>query len=366
MIRNMKRELDFEYKINALREILSRTGYEGVEIKSQANFSFITRGRGFIGLASTIACCSLFVTSERVCLVGENIDAKRVYQEQLSSTPQIELMSFPWDEPSKREVLVTEITVGKRMAQEADIEPELFKIRTLLSAYDKEEFRSLCYDSALIVENICKKLAPGISEYELAGEISKELWSNNIEPITLLVAFDERTMQYRHPVMAGNLLKNYALVGICGRRNGLVASLTRDVLLQPDAEMMEKHSKCIRVNGAIWNSLKIGNKVSDTFRSAMEQYALEGYPLEYKEHHQGGLTGFIPRELRATLECSHIIREGEAYAYNPTIQGSKVEDTVLVTKEGLEILTYTGSYAYESCEIDDKQVKLPTVYVINS
>ena len=366
MLGKMERELDFEYKIKALREILDRMGYDGVEIKSQANFSFITRGRGFIGLASTIACCSLFITRERVCLVGENIDAKRVYQEQLLSNPKVELMAFPWDEPSKRGVMVDEITAGKRMAQESDIEPELFKIRTLLSEHDKEDFRRLCLETAQLVENICKNLTPGIREYELAGVISKELWCNNIEPITLLVAFDERAMQYRHPVMTGNLLKNYALVGICGRRNGLIVSLTRNVLLTPDMEMMEKHSKCIRVNGAIWNSLKVENKVSDTFKSAMEQYGLEGYPLEYKEHHQGGLTGFIPRELRATLECSHVIRAGEAYAYNPTIQGAKVEDTILVTEEGLEILTYTGSYAYEMCEVDGKQVALPTVYIINS
>lgn len=358
--------MDFDYKINAVRQILERTGYEGVEIKSQANFSFITRGRGFVGLASTIACCSLFITTERVCLVGENIDAKRVYQEQLLSNPKVELKAFPWDEPAKRALLVSELTEGKPMAQETDIEPELFEVRTLLSEYDKEDFRSLCREAAHIVENICKKLTVGISEYELAGEISKELWSNNIEPITLLVAFDERAMQYRHPVMTGNVLKNYALVGICGRRNGMIVSLTRDVLLKPDVEIVEKHSKCIRVNAAIWNSLKIGNTVSDTFKSAIEQYALEGYPLEYKEHHQGGLTGFIPRELRASLECSHIIREGEAYAYNPTIQGSKVEDTVLVTKNGLEILTYTGSYAYESCEVNGKMVMVPTAYTISS
>ncbi|MBE0450283.1 MAG: M24 family metallopeptidase [Clostridia bacterium] len=360
----MDRLSDFRIKIDAIRSILKTKGFDGIEIKSQTNFSYVTRGRGFIGLASVMACASLFITNNRVVLVGENIDAQRIFDEQLLSNPDIDLMIFPWDEPDHRNVIVESFAKNLKIATEVDLEHELYEIRTRLSEYDMDAFRELGKEAATIIENICKQLKKGIREYELAGEISKQLWEKNIEPITLLVAFDGRGQKYRHPVMVENRLENYALVGICGRRNGLIVSLTRDVLLKHDAEIMDHHSKCIRVNASFWNKLKPGTSVSEVFAAGVAQYGIEGYPLEYKEHHQGGLTGFIPRELRASFESKHVIRSGEAYAFNPTLKSAKVEDTVLVTNNGLEILTYTGNYSYENCTIMGKNINVPTVFVI--
>lgn len=355
---------DFEYKVKAIRALLDKKGVHGVEIKNQANFSYITRGRGFIGLASTVACGSLFITKDRVVLLGENIDARRLFEEQLPPHPMVELMAFSWDEPDQKTSMIQSITNGLVMISESELEPELFTIRTILSEYDQADFKVLCHEAAVTLETLCKQVKPGMTEYELAGEISKAFWSQNIEPITTLVAFDERALKYRHPVMTDKRLKNYALAGICGRRNGLIVSITRDVLIEPDPIMQEKHAKCVRVNGAFWEALKPGKSVSEVFGAGVNQYGLEGYPLEHKEHHQGGLTGFIPRELRASYESTHKVRVGEAYAFNPTIIGSKVEDTVLVTEWGLENLTHTGNYAYEKCLINGLEMEMPTVWVI--
>ena len=165
--------------------------------------------------------------------------------------------------------------------------------------------------------------------------------------------------------MAGNRLDNYALVGICGRRNGLIVSLSRNVLINRDEEMIQKHMKCAKVSAAFLSNLKIGNTAQNVFEKGLLAYQEQGYPLEYKEHHQGGLTGFAPRELRVNIGCTHLVRKDEAYAFNPTIQGSKCEDTVLVTENGIEIMTYTGNYAYVTCDIDGERLMMPTVYVVN-
>lgn len=361
----MTRNEDFLYKIEAIRTSLKEKQFDGIEIKSQANFSLITRGRGFIGLASTLACGSLFITLDHIYLVTENIEANRLFNEQLGENPLIKVLAFPWDEPNKRAVIVGVITGGLKIASENDLETELFTLRTIMSTYDLKEYQKLCLEAAEILESICKNLKRGMSEYELAGIIAHDLWRANIEPITTLIGFDERAQLYRHPVMHGNLLKNYALVGICGRRNGLIVSISRDVLIDKDEEMMLKHAKCAMVNAAFTNRLKVGNSLEDVFINGVNQYGEQGYPLEYKEHHQGGLTGFIPREIRANAGCIHIISENEVYAFNPTIQGAKCEDTVLVTNDGVKVMTYTGNYDYVTCEIDGEKTINSTVFVIN-
>ena len=359
------REVDFLNKIEAVRTILSEKGFDGVEIKSQANFSYLTRGRGFIGLASTAACGSLFITLDRIFLVSENIEIMRLYKEQLDSNPSVEPIGFPWNEPKKRDLIVNEITEGLNLATEEELASEIFKLRSVMTPYDREEYQKLCYETAVLIEETCMNIQKGISDYELAGEISNKLWSNNIEPITTLIAFDQRALNYRHPVMAGAQLENYALVGICGRRNGLIVSISRDVLLKNDDEMVLKHEKCAMVNAAFLSGLKAGNTLEKVFERGLMEYEKQGYPLEYKEHHQGGLTGFIPRELRANYGSTHMVRHNEAYAFNPTIQGSKCEDTVLVTEKGINVMTYTGNYAYVTCDIDGEKFVMPTVYVVN-
>jgi Xaa-Pro aminopeptidase len=362
----MNRNDDFLYKISSIREVLIKKNFDCVEIKSQVNFSFITRGREFIGLASVMACGSLFINNEKVYLVAENIEAMRLYKEQLNSNPLIEVLSFPWDEPELREDIINKITSGSKHISEDEIAAELFNLRTVMTPYDKDTYRELSKECAVILENICKNIKKGISEYELAGEISKRFWSNNIEPITILIAFDERALQYRHPVMTDNRLKNYAMIGVCGRRNGLITSLTRNILINPDEEMIEKHKRCAMVNAAYFSKLKSGNTLEDIFISGVAEYSRQNYPTEYKKHHQGGLTGFKAREIKANVGCSHIVRENEVYAFNPTIQGSKCEDTVLVTNDGLEVMTYTGDYAYVTCNINKQTLHMPTVYVINT
>ena len=62
-----------------------------------------------------------------------------------------------------------------------------------------------------------------------------------------------------------------------------------------------------------------------------------------RNHHQGGLTGYEPREFLAIPGSQEMVVEGQAFAWNPSIAGAKVEDTILVGAAGNEIITLTPS-----------------------
>ena len=55
------------------------------------------------------------------------------------------------------------------------------------------------------------------------------------------------------------------------------------------------------------------------------------------------MTGYEPREFLATPGSQEIVTEGQAFAWNPSITGAKVEDTILVGAEKNEIITLTPS-----------------------
>jgi hypothetical protein len=65
---------------------------------------------------------------------------------------------------------------------------------------------------------------------------------------------------------------------------------------------------------------------------------LEGFPEEWRRHHQGGLTGYGSREIIATPETAHLIQTGQAFAWNPSITGAKAEETFLLTDAGAEVI----------------------------
>jgi hypothetical protein len=73
-----------------------------------------------------------------------------------------------------------------------------------------------------------------------------------------------------------------------------------------------------------------------------EAYEREGFPEEWRRHHQGGLTGYKGREGFAVPDEPTPLPATGAVAWNPSITGGgKSEDTVIVSGAGQEVLTRT-------------------------
>ncbi|MBE6831120.1 MAG: M24 family metallopeptidase, partial [Ruminococcaceae bacterium] len=356
---------DFQDKEEILRNILRDKGADALTLSNQNDFSWLTGGRGFIGTASTGACGTAVVTKDRTYLVAENIEATRLYREQLGENPFVTVKEYPWQEPGERAKILNEICGGGTRLDAGDIGEELFEARTRMSAYDIERYRDICQTAAKDLEEVCRTLKVGVTEYELAGQLAQKFWADNLEPITLLIGFDERALRYRHPVPAGAALKNYALVAVCARRAGLIASATRLVALKnPGSEIMERQKVSAYVDAVFAANTLPGRTVGSVFGSALAAYAEKGYPDEWKFHHQGGLTGYVARELKAVSGSTHIIRENEVYAWNPSVQGTKSENTILITKDGFENLTHTGNYPYLTYEIDGRKIMTEDILIL--
>ena len=64
--------------------------------------------------------------------------------------------------------------------------------------------------------------------------LSGEFWKLGIEPITLLIAADNRSDYVRHYVPAQKPIENSVIISVCARRHGLIASATRIVTFNKD------------------------------------------------------------------------------------------------------------------------------------
>ena len=87
-----------------------------------------------------------------------------------------------------------------------------------------------------------------------------------------------------------------------------------------------------------------GRTIGAVFAVGEKAYAEAGFPDEWRHHHQGGSTGYVGREVRATPGNSTEILPNQPFAWNPSIAGTKSEDTILVKPGDNSILSFTGNW----------------------
>jgi Xaa-Pro aminopeptidase len=223
-----------------------------------------------------------------------------------------------------------------------------------------ERYRALGRDAAVALESTARAVERGMSELEISGVLASECRSRDILPLVDLVGADDRIDRYRHPIPTERRVERTVMLAVTGRRAGLHASLTRFVSfgpVEPDREA--RAPSTARVDARYLRASRPGASLAEVFAAGVDQYAREGYPGEEERHHQGGLTGYGGREIFATAAAGHVLEEHQALAWNPSITGTKSEDTVLVREGFQEILTRTGDWPELDVEIEGERIARP-------
>jgi Xaa-Pro aminopeptidase len=335
----MNRLEECVHKVNQIRGLLRRTGYQGIVINRQANFSWLSAGgRSFIGFASENACADLAVTLDGVYLAGNNIEVPRLLSEELPES-FAESVIVPW----KDDVTINDVLRRRFGKLTTDVEQdEWFRdTRVVMLPCEEKRYSELGKISATALEDACMNLKQGMTEMEAAGEISERLWAAGVEPITILVAADERSNLIRHYVPTGKKITEGVICSICSRFGGLIASATRTVAFKKDFAL--RYGKLLRVEEAVLTALHPSAVLGDVFQKIVKSYDSNGLPGEWENHHQGGLTGYLAREIRVSPASQQSIRPNQAFAWNFSARGAKCEDTVFVEDKGIRILTEISS-----------------------
>ena len=166
--------------------------------------------------------------------------------------------------------------------------------------------------------------------------------------------------RFRHPVPTVARWGQQVMVVVCAQRHGLVAALSRIVVSGrvPDA-LGWRTAATARVFGSLLAATTAGATGADLFHAAARAYADAGFPLEETRHHQGGATGYRSREWIAHPASRDTVQRRQAFAWNPSITGTKVEETALVTEEGLEVITASPDWPSILLPVRDQRLAAP-------
>jgi len=351
---------EFNQKQDRIRALLAERKLDALLLQRVSSFAWATCGAAsYVNTAATEGAASLLITPSARYLITNNIEITRLEQEEKLGAQGWDIRTTRWHEAP---VSVAELTQGLKLGADGpypgatDLSGEMAHLRANLLPEEGERFRQLSRWCAEAMSSAARAVHPGQTEYQIAGRLAHEAESRGAQVIVNLIATDARIFSFRHPLPADKKLERYAMLILCGRRWGLVCSVTRLVHFGPlPDEVRRKMEAVAQIDAEFIAATRPGQKLSAIFQRATAAYAQAGFSEEWNLHHQGGPVGYEPREYVATPHSTETVLAGQVYAWNPSITGSKSEDTILVGEKGNEVLTEMPGWPMLSLTTADGQ-----------
>jgi Xaa-Pro aminopeptidase len=341
---------------------LAANDLESVWFARPNSFAWLTGGDSVVDRSGDVGVAAAGYDGEGVTVVTDNIEAPRLAAEELGD--DVTVYETEWYQSSLADGVRAHAT--EPAAADFDVPGfgtvDASPLRHPLTEADIERYRELGQKAAAAMEAVCKELEPEDTEHEVASALRVALSARNIEAPVVLVGGAERAQKYRHYTPQKEELGEYALVSITAESGGLHASLTRTVAFDPPEWHAERHDAAMTVEATALAATREvsteGGDAGSVFDAVRDAYEAVGHEGEWKRHHQGGAAGFAGREWIATPGHDGPVTTPMGYAWNPTVQGAKSEDTVLVTEDGFEVLTRTGRWPTEDVAPVDRDATI--------
>jgi len=345
MSEELQQEIDT--KIERVTALLKEGGHAALLIRRNENLAWITAGSlsRRVRLPSDLNVASILVTKDgkRFYLTTNN-EAARLAAEDFTGLG-FEPVVYPWYSAGIEDALAKHAGTGSIVCDAAYGDKtvvDLTPLRTPLLDIELKRYRLLGRQVAEIASHLVHKLKPGMSEHQMNSMTAAALWAERIEPSVLLMAVDERILKFKHAVGHGQTLLNFGMLNLCARRDGLCISITRFMHFGPMPQhLVDAFHAAAQVNAALLAATKAGATGGDLFHVAQKAYKAAGFAGEEEHHHQGGPCGYVERDWVAAPFGKQAIVNAQAFAWNPSIRGGKVEDTVLLKDGKVELLTPT-------------------------
>ncbi len=361
----MNREEDVERKLNSLKEYMHDRDADGALITSVENFAWATSGaRSYIALSDKDGIASLFVTKDRSYVISQNPETKRLKREELPQN--FSVVEYPWF--AKLDDMIAQMADGTKILYEEDSEFNnfLFRNRVRLSSYEQERYADVGEKTARALEKGMRDLTPEMTEIQSKAVIENELSKEGLDTLLVLVFGERSRSLYRHNLPRNVKIGEKCFVSVCTKMYGLVISATRAVEFRKDEEFERQHEVNSQIDSEIINASFEKSLMSQIFFMIEKSYESHGYPEEWKLHHQGGIAGYKTREFVAIPHFPFEIGEGVAFAWNPTITGTKSEDTYVRTEKGMKLLSVdnSGTWPYLEFEINGRKYRRPDILTL--
>jgi Xaa-Pro aminopeptidase len=199
-------------------------------------------------------------------------------------------------------------------------------------------------------ERVLKRLRPGVSEQDVAAEIDfqqKILGAEKASFDTIVAAGPHSALPHAHPTSHRIGRNELLLIDMGAYLDGYASDMTRVVHIgQPPKKIRDMYRAVLEAQLAGIAAVREGTaagKVDAAARGVLKKYKLD-HAFVHSTGHGLGLEIHEPPRIGRNDKTR--LQEGMAITIEPGVYieglgGIRIEDTVLVTKNGCEVLTPT-------------------------
>ena len=350
---------EIKEKERRVKGFLDAKGFKALLLKRQANFSWLTcGGLNLVGITTELGATSLLITGQEKFLISNNIEAPRMVEEEALEQQGFIVKTYPWYE-DREAATVKELVGDGQLGSDVPfpgavaVSEEIARLRYSFTTEEVNRYRWLGETASKALEQTLMETRKGEKESEVVGRLCSNLWKDRIDPVTLMVAADHRVSRFRHPIPTEKSIEKYLMVSVNARKWGLIVSFTRFVHFGkvPD-ELKEKYLANVIIDCTFMAATLPGLPAREVLQRGIDAYREKGFSEEWKLHHQGGSIGYTGRDYRTTFNTKEIIQENQAFTWNPSITGTKSEDTILATSKGPKMITRPILFPELSIEVE--------------
>jgi Xaa-Pro dipeptidase len=359
---------EIQEKERRVREFMQSRGFDALLLRRQANFSWMTGGGlNLVGITTELGVAALLVTPTSKFVVCSSIEAPRMAREENLEDQGYTIVSFPWQEEG--EGTSVERIVGKgRLGSDApfaDAEAcgeDIARLRYALTPSEVDRYRWLGGRVSAGLERTLMATRPGETESEVVARLCGDLWKERIDPVTLMSAADDRVARFRHPIPTERRVERFLMVSVNARKWGLIVSLTRFVHFgKVPEELHRRYRDNVQIDCTFMAATRPGVPAREVLMRGIEAYRSAGYPDEWQLHHQGGAIGYTGRDYRTNFQTPDVVQANQGFTWNPSITGTKSEDTILATPAGPQPITLPVLYPRVRVEVDGVTFERPGI-----
>ncbi|UTT68968.1 M24 family metallopeptidase [Arthrobacter sp. DNA4] len=328
---------DRTIKRRRVLDILDAAGRDSLLLTSNTALTWYLDGsRVHVSLAVD-PIAALLVDRDGDHLVTFNNEAGRIAAEELPA--QVNLHTVPWYGNLHQTAAALGSSSRPPLA-EADVTAQLRAARQQLLPAESARYSQLSAELAAMMTDVLSAARPETTEFELVSALAARVVAAGAEPLVLLCNGSSRS-DFRHPLATHAPLGRRAMAVVCARRDGLVANITRWIRFDAGTpKERDAEARIAAVEADIFDATVPGARLDRIFAEIQAAYARHGFGADqWEQHHQGGPAGYAGRDPRVTSAVTDTVVLDQAFTWNPSGPGVKIEDTVQLTESGLRVLT---------------------------
>lgn len=368
LVHDQARLDDVTIKHDRVRALLEQHGADALLLQTPANIAWLTAGADLHRCAADPCTTSLFITRDARLFATNAVDSAQIFEREAFGLG-FQLKQREWFQPHSE--LIDDLCRGRSVLSDRhvpgtiDLRDQIAKLRLPLTELEVKRLRLLSRMAVHAVEATAHHLRPGVTEAEVAGEISHRLLKRTIGVAQIQVCADGRNARYRHWTFGEHSIQHFAVLSCVARRWGLHVGVTRTVCLNSVPEHLWKayqHAALVHATGLFFSRDQA--VLGEVWKKVQRIYEKFGMRNEWQLADQASVIGYQLCETRVAPGAQFTLNAPVPVFWHPSVGPALMGDTVLCRESVNEQLTKSDSWPQIPVKVKGREVRCPGILLL--